>query len=147
MPVWALIKGTIVSHLCDTTGQVFVPLESLRVPVELIVPHPCAWHNVAAISRADEVSAGIYSLGFSWNQPAGAEGDRKGLVRADSAGTALSFLLETQRAGGTVRSRGRFQKDGPAGGAMAGRGYCRFSSWVNLYLEQASQSVVSLCFF
>lgn len=63
-----IIKGTIVSRLCDTTGQVFVPLESRRVPVELIVLHPCAWRNVAVISRADGVFTGIHSLGFGWNQ-------------------------------------------------------------------------------
>lgn len=52
----------------DTTGQVFVPLESRRVPVELIVLHPCVWRNVAVISRADGVFTGIHSLGFGWNQ-------------------------------------------------------------------------------
>lgn len=57
-----------MSHLCDTTGQVFVLLESRRVPVELIVLCPCAWRNVAVISRADEVFTGIYYLGLGWNQ-------------------------------------------------------------------------------
>lgn len=88
-----------MSHLGETTGQVFVPRHR-RVPVRA---------DCAAISRADEVFSGIHSLVCSWDQPAGAEGDRKRFGR-------------NKLEGGRVRSLGKFQKDGAAGGATLDSG-------------------------
>lgn len=117
-----------MSHLCDTTGQVFVPLRAVAFPSCCVL--------VAVISRADEVFTGIYSLAFRWNQP---EGDRKGLIGVDSAGS-VPFRNKTGRWEGQVSRK--IPEGWTSRRCHAGLGHCRFSSWVNLYQE--SQSLVSL---